>query len=95
MQPAAPSMQEARGTSSSQPRSPPSGGLYPKSSAFSGSVHAQKDPSKAEEILATSKDSLPSALHLPSLPQSKKAGVTEQWDSKQGKATWVSAGPQV
>lgn len=76
-----------------------SGSLHPKANAFSGSVHAQKDPGGTEEILATSKYGLPPALHLPSLLQSKKAGVTEQWDSKQGKATWVSScssglGPQ-
>lgn len=67
------------------------GSLHPKANASSGSVHAQKDPGGTEESLATSKYGLPPALHLPSLLQSRKAGVTEQWDRKQGEVTWVSS----
>lgn len=87
-------MREAICISSSQPRSPRSRSLHPKSSVFPGSGHAQKDPRKAGEILATSDYSLPPARDPPSLPQSQTAGVTEQWDRKQGGPRECQAAPQ-
>lgn len=48
-----------------------SGSLHPKANAFSGAVHAQKDPSGTEEILATSKYGLPST---PTLPVAEQKG---------------------
>lgn len=68
--------------------------LLSAKSSSSGSLHpspalsqAQKNPRNAGESLATSDYSLPPAI--PSLPQTKKAGVAEQWDSEQRRAARV------
>lgn len=78
-------MQEASCFSSSQPRPPHSGSQHPKSGAFPGSVHIQKEPSEAGEILVTSTTACPQLSTYP--PCHKEGRVTEQLDSKQGRAT--------